>query len=265
MSKVQYLTAPADTYKLARFVSTRLRELDDWSFIHVDLISDDGNCSIDEALQFIGYHFQDRSCLVLSSKDKQDVIIVTKNKNNTQLITFDGKLYESFPPSSVQTNTFSMNFNTLEKLGEILAEMAPSNDVTFDINLKRMKRSSNTMMVVDDDLMVCKQFEQILSGIGTCIIRNNGSDFIETYKQNAPDILFLDIHLQTDHGPDLMKKLYDDLDSHAHVIMISSDTYESTIKEVKSKGAKGFIVKPLNRQQLFAHVMKMPTFLPRRA
>jgi len=188
MGKIQYLEAPKHTSKLARFLSTRQRELDEWAFVHIKIINP-AEYSMDEMLQFLGYQFQDSSAIILTMRASNEIVVVTKNQNNIGLIRLEGQINKT----------------------------------------------------------------------GECIIQNDTQDFFEAYVEHV----FLDIHLQTDHGPDLMKKLRDTIDQHAHIVMISSDTYETTIREVKEKGAKGFIVKPLNRQQLFTHVMKMPTFSPR--
>ena len=262
MGKIQYLEAPKHTSKLARFLSTRQRELDEWAFVHIKIINP-AEYSMDEMLQFLGYQFQDSSAIILTMRASNEIVVVTKNQNNIGLIRLEGQINKTVSKNAVEAAMFPLHKNNLAMLSNILIQHLAPEDVTTRINLKRMQRKSNTMMVVDDDFMVCRQFENILGGFGECIIQNDTQDFFEAYVEHAPDILFLDIHLQTDHGPDLMKKLRDTIDQHAHIVMISSDTYETTIREVKEKGAKGFIVKPLNRQQLFTHVMKMPTFSPR--
>lgn len=261
---IEILTAPEETNKFARFISTRKRELDKWVFLHVEILDDDAKIGIDEIIQFIEFQFQDKNCVIFRMSKTRELVIVSNNENNSALTTFDQKIYENFESTEVRSNTYTMNESSLEKLSVILTRSVDEDDTSAQINIRRMKRLSNAMMVVDDDLMVCKQFEQILAGFGSCVVENTTKEFFEVYEKYAPDILFLDIHLQTDHGPDLMKKLLAEVDPHAHVIIISSDTFAKTIKEIKEKGAKGFIVKPFNRQQLFGHVMKMPTFAPRK-
>lgn len=261
MGKIQYLEAPKETNKLARFLSVRQRELNEWSFVHIH-ISESEQYGIDEMLQFLEHQFQNNASIVLTIRETNDIVVVTKNKNNLALIQLDAQIRKTTSEGAIDVKTYPLHNENLTKLCAILKQNVDENDTMTRINLKRMQRTSNKMMVVDDDFMVCRQFENILGGFGECILQTDTQDFFESYVEHAPDILFLDIHLQTEHGPDLMKKLHDTVDQHAHIVMISSDTYETTIKEVKEKGAKGFIVKPLNRQQLFTHIMKMPTFAP---
>jgi DNA-binding NarL/FixJ family response regulator len=84
------------------------------------------------------------------------------------------------------------------------------------------------------------------------------------YRKHAPDIVFMDIHMPNMRGTNLLETLLGTLDPHAYVVMISSDTMTQTILESKAKGTRGFIMKPLTRDNLYAHVMRSPSFMPKK-
>ena len=93
-------------------------------------------------------------------------------------------------PSAVQntnhqivatTNTF--NENTLDLFVKLMAPHIPLDDVISNVCFKRMSRMSNTIMVLDDDMMVLKQMEHILRGFGTVVTLQDDQQLYEEYLQ----------------------------------------------------------------------------------
>lgn len=100
---------------------------------------------------------------------------------------------------------------------------------------------------------------------GNVITLDSATNFDENYTTHAPDILFLDIHLGSAEGNKILKHLTQSIDPFSHVVMISSDTKEDMILDVKDGGAKGFVVKPINRNSLYQHIIKAPTTIVKTA
>jgi FixJ family two-component response regulator len=73
--------------------------------------------------------------------------------------------------------------------------------------------------------------------------------------------LFLDIHLRTAKGNELLRDLIKNVDPFAYVVMISSDTEQKMVLDIKDGGAKGFVVKPFTRQGIIQHLFRAPTFI----
>ena len=53
------------------------------------------------------------------------------------------------------------------------------------------------------------------------------------------------------------------LDPYANVVMVSSDTSQEVIVDLKKAGAKGFLVKPIDRNKLYQQVTKADTAVKR--
>ena len=110
---------------------------------------------------------------------------------------------------------------------------------------------SKKVMVVDDSRVVQFQLQQVLSNseyeIVTCC--QNGEEAIEQYNSFNPDIVTMDILMPGIDGLEAARQI---LQSHpdANILMISSLAYDDTITEAKQIGAKGFIYKPFNREQV---------------
>jgi two-component system, chemotaxis family, chemotaxis protein CheY len=78
------------------------------------------------------------------------------------------------------------------------------------------------------------------------------------YKQYAPDILLLDIHMP---GKDGLEVLHDiqDIDPQAYIIMLSADSSAENVGYTLQEGAKGFMTKPFTREKLLELTHKCPT------
>lgn len=181
-----------------------------------------------------------------------------------KLSYIDKKLYEVFPSDKLTAVTSVFDEKGLEQFSKLMSPYISDKDIPAQISLKRLARTSNSIMVLDDDVMVVKQLEHILSGFGHVTVLQDHKEFADTYIQYAPDVLFLDIHLRDGaHGPDVMDMLLHEVDPYAYVIVISSDTAAETVQDIKDKGIKGFAVKPFDRTKLLKCVMGAPTFKPR--
>lgn len=245
------------------FIATKKKAGKDWAFLHIKVNSED--VSLEEINQFLKFQFQEDNPHILNFSDNGQVSLVVQDTNR-KLARIDKKIYETFASDEISAVTHSFDEKGLEIFTKLVAQNIKEDDIPSQVSMKRLGRKTNSIMVLDDDAMVIRQLEHILSGFGHVVVLQNHKEFAETYAKYAPDILFLDIHLRDGtRGTDLIDNLVNGIDPNAHIIIISSDTASETVQEVKSKGVKGFAVKPFDRNKLFKLVMNAPTFIPRTA
>lgn len=107
------------------------------------------------------------------------------------------------------------------------------------------------IMVVDDSRMAAMQIKSQLEDTDYEVVTycRNGEEAIEQYSEVKPDIVTMDIIMP---GMDGLETAQAILEEHpdARIIVVSSLAYDDTLEEAKGIGAKGFIDKPVERQQL---------------
>lgn len=110
---------------------------------------------------------------------------------------------------------------------------------------------SKKIMVVDDSRIAQLQLQEVLSGTDYEVVSccQNGEDALEQYDKIHPDLVTMDIVMPGMDGLDAARLL---MQSHpdARVLMVSSLAYDDTIDEANKIGAKGFVYKPFDQEQL---------------
>lgn len=110
---------------------------------------------------------------------------------------------------------------------------------------------SKTLMIVDDSRVAYAEMLKLLTDtdfevVGYC---RSGEEALSLYEQCNPDVVTMDIVMPGEDGFDAARSI---LEAHpdARILMVSSLAYDETIDEAVSIGAKGFVFKPLNKDQL---------------
>ena len=119
-----------------------------------------------------------------------------------------------------------------------------------DLNGKKVQ-------VGDDSILARKQLIDTVKGYGegaTFIEAKNGQEAVELYKENSPDICFLDIVMPVMDGVAAVKNIVE-FDKQAIVIIVSSVGTQSMLKAAIDAGAKDFIQKPIEKEQV-EHVLE---------
>jgi two-component system chemotaxis response regulator CheY len=108
---------------------------------------------------------------------------------------------------------------------------------------KKMKK----IMIVDDSMIVRMNLKRIFERNGYQVVAEaaNGKDAIEKYTKYHPDLTTMDITMPVLDGISALQDIIA-LDSKACVVMISALGQERKIIEAVNKGARHFIVKPIN-------------------
>lgn len=116
------------------------------------------------------------------------------------------------------------------------------------------------VLIVDDSVFTVKQLTQIFTSEGFNIIDTaaDGEEAVIKYKNHYPniDIVTLDITMPKMDGITCLSNIME-FDKNARVIMISALGKEQLVKDCLIKGAKTFIVKPLDRAKVLQRVMSV--------
>lgn len=254
-----------DLEEFLQFVATKKGVLKDWQFLHVIIQDPEKKLEIDEIEQFLEFQFQSDTAWLLRMPETNEILLFTHMDDSLILSKFEKAVYENFSSDILRARVGGMGGEGLSQFSKILVPYVQKGGVRERVLFTRMSRLANTVLVLDDDTMILKQIEKMLMGFGNVVTLQTADKFDEEYKKIAPDILFLDIHLQAAKGNEILKDLKKNIDPYAHVVMISSDTKKDMIMDVKGGGAAGFVVKPINRNNLYQHIFRAPTIIKKSA
>jgi len=116
------------------------------------------------------------------------------------------------------------------------------------------------VLIIDDSAFIAKQLGMILISEGFEVVdtATDGFQGIEIYKAMHPniDLVTLDITMKGMDGISALEKILE-FDKEAKVIMISALGSEDVVKQCIVMGAKGYIVKPLNRDKVLIRILPL--------
>lgn len=112
------------------------------------------------------------------------------------------------------------------------------------------------ILICDDSILARKRLRDFLVSIGCTQILDaaDGQMAIDIYKEKQPDIVFLDIVMPVKNGITAVQEIIA-FDPEAYIIMTSSVGTQENLKEALKAGAKDFIQKPLDNNQI-KHVLE---------
>lgn len=125
------------------------------------------------------------------------------------------------------------------------------------IPIRRKKREESMVMVVEDDQFTGTYATNIINKETESILVKNGEEAIIKYIEQAPDIVFLDIHLPGLCGHKTLEAIMH-IDPEAYVVMLSVDAVKNSIVDAYKRGAAGFLKKPFSKERLLFNVGRSP-------
>lgn len=107
------------------------------------------------------------------------------------------------------------------------------------------------ILLIDDSKMSRKMLRTILEGMGHEIVGEaaDGVEGLSLYKELHPDITTMDITVPQKDGIACLKEIKE-FDADAKVIMITAAGQSSKLMEALKLGAKEFICKPYEPEQI---------------
>ena len=120
-----------------------------------------------------------------------------------------------------------------------------------------MSIDTGKILICDDSILARKQIKDIIAEVGNPIIleASDGECAIEIYKQQKPDLVFLDIVMPKKDGNLTIDEIMT-FDKEAKIIIVSSVGTQSQLKCALESGATDFIQKPINKLQIIDAVNK---------
>jgi len=118
---------------------------------------------------------------------------------------------------------------------------------------------SKKVMIVDDSNAIRQSLKSILQFGGYGVIEaSNGMDALVKMKEHAIGLFISDINMPEMDGITLLKKIKEDKDyKHTPVIMLTTETTGDMITEGKEAGARAWMIKPFQPEQLLTAVKKL--------
>ena len=114
-----------------------------------------------------------------------------------------------------------------------------------------MAQDKIKILICDDSILARKSMSAMLSSFGYDDITevSNGEDAVNKYKEEKPDLVFLDIVMPVKDGITATREIIE-FDPEARIIVISSVGTQTHLREVIKAGAKDFIQKPVEADLL---------------
>ena len=113
------------------------------------------------------------------------------------------------------------------------------------------------IMVVDDAEFLRLRISKMLAGEGHQIVEaENGVVAVNAYKDEKPDLVFMDITMPEMDGLSALKEIRG-LDPKAKVVMLTALGQESIVLEAIKSGARDFVVKPFERDRVIGAIEKL--------
>ncbi len=107
------------------------------------------------------------------------------------------------------------------------------------------------ILLVDDSLIIRRSLRKIFEDVGHTIVNEakDGMDGYVKYQKHLPDLVTMDITMPDMDGITSVKKIIAEY-PQAKIIMITSHGQENMVIDAIKAGAKGYILKPLNKDKI---------------
>jgi len=107
------------------------------------------------------------------------------------------------------------------------------------------------VLVCDDSMLIRKKLKEVLKSCGCNDIleASNGQEAVDSYKENKPDLVFMDIIMPFKNGIEAVKEIIQ-FDNEAKVVMASSAGTKEHVKVAIKAGAFEFVQKPWEKEQI---------------
>lgn len=100
------------------------------------------------------------------------------------------------------------------------------------------------IVIVDDDLLVCRSLQTIITAKGYDVvgIGYSGLDAIDLYQTHQPDVLMMDIRMEIMNGVEASKQIIQRF-SDAKILFLTTFSDDEYIIKALHIGVKGYILK----------------------
>jgi len=107
------------------------------------------------------------------------------------------------------------------------------------------------VLVVDDSSTIRKMLSSLFMDLklNVVAVAASGEEGFHLYEQHKPNLVTMDVNMPGISGIDTLKKIRH-IDNNANILMLTSRGDEGVVAQSIKYGAKGYILKPLNRDKI---------------
>ena len=115
-----------------------------------------------------------------------------------------------------------------------------------------------TVLIVDDSSLMRRIIRHIVIKHGYDVVgeAKNGRLGVEKYKELNPDVVTMDLVMDEMNGLEALKLIMEE-NPNANVIMVSSMGQDVVVRDAIVIGAKNFLLKPFDEQQVVDALKKL--------
>ena len=112
------------------------------------------------------------------------------------------------------------------------------------------------VLIVDDAQVDRGNLEKIVSEAGhMTLLADSGAQVIERAKRDKPDLILMDVNMPDMDGFATTRKLKaDEATKNIPIVFVSSKGQKADLAWGQMLGAKGYVTKPYNRDQILAQL-----------
>jgi two-component system chemotaxis response regulator CheY len=109
------------------------------------------------------------------------------------------------------------------------------------------------VLLCDDSLMIIKKMGDVLRSLGVGFVQTalDGEQAVKLYKMSTPDVVFMDQVMPNKTGIEALRDIKT-FNPEARVYMLSSMGTVGKRDEAEKAGARGFLQKPVNSDDIKA-------------
>lgn len=114
-----------------------------------------------------------------------------------------------------------------------------------------MQLKDAKILIGDDSILARKQLKDVLTSLGATrfVEAVNGNEAVEKFIAEKPDLIFLDIIMPIKDGISAVQEIIA-ADAAAQIVIVSSVGTQHQLKAAIEAGAKDFVQKPINADQI---------------
>lgn len=106
------------------------------------------------------------------------------------------------------------------------------------------------VLIADDAAFIRMKLKKVLEELGLEVVEAaNGAEAVQRFHEHNPALVLLDITMPEMDGLNALKSIMES-DSSARVVMVSALGQESVVMQALQSGAKDFVVKPFQPDQI---------------
>ena len=119
-----------------------------------------------------------------------------------------------------------------------------------------MTAMADKILLVDDDINLCKVFKRILDKAGYAVdVVHTGKEGIAAAKKADYALALLDIQLPDMLGTDMLKKMHKNKPKLKKMMVTGDNTLERAV-DALNHGASAYIMKPTTSEQLIQTIQQ---------